>query len=313
MMRRLGLFALIFIVLAALYWLVERPADNRSSQQPERVLSAFEPASITRINITCPDKGSIVLQRADTLWQVSAPDNDASHTADSTAVQTLLDALAALTTGSIVSRNSERHALFEVSPDTGLRIDMLESSGTVTGIVIGKNGPNIFSTYVRAADKDEVYLVDGILQGAASKTLNEWRDKSVFKLDPGLVRTYTLSGDRSLTLRKSDDTWQSDTGESIDAEATAQAVRTFAGLSAADFAEGSLEDFGLAPPSRIITAELADGTRAALLLGSNANAFQQYAKIEDGDTVYIVEKYLLDSLCPAPEQMKAPETAPAPE
>jgi len=312
-MRRLGLFALIFIVLAALYWLLERPAQRRTTQEPARLLSGFAPAEVERLALTCPDKGAVVLQRAGTGWQVSTPEDTNAYAADSSAVQALLDALAALTTGSMASRNSDRHALYNVNPETGLRIEGRDRSGrTSAAVVIGKNGPNIFSTYVRAADSDTVYLVDGILQAPASKTLNEWRDKTVIKLDAGLVRAYTVSGDCSLSLRKNADAWAGN-GETVNAESAAQVIRTFAGLTAADFAEGPLEEFGLARPSRTITAELADGTGATLLLGRDANAFQQYAKTADADTVYIIEKYLLDSLCPTLEQLNSPAPATVPE
>lgn len=312
-MRRLGLFALVFIVLAALYWLMESPAQRRTTQEPGGLLSGFKPAELERITITSPAKSAVVLQLSGTDWQVSTPEDTTSYAADSSAVQALLDALAALTTVSMVSHNPGRHALYEVSPETGLRVEALDSAGRTAAVLIGKNGPNIFSTFVRAADSDNVYLVDGILQGTANKTLNEWRDKTVFKLDPALVRAYTVSGERSLSLLKNGDAWQAGSGETVNAEAAAQVIRTFAWLTAADFAEGPLEEFGLARPSRTITAELADGTSATLLLGQNANAFQQFAKTAAADTVYIIEKYLLDSLCPTLEQLNSPVPATVPE
>jgi len=310
-MRRLGLFALVFIVLAALYWLLENPAGRRAQQEPGRLLSDFKPAELERITITSPAIGAVVLQRSVAGWQVYTPDRKTSYTADSAAVQALLDSLSALTTASMVARNPDRHALYEVTPETGLRVEVLTHEGRIAAaVVIGKNGPNIFSTYVRTADSDDVYLVDGILQTTASKTLNEWRDKTVFKLDPGLMRAYTVSGDRSLTLHKNDDVWQANQGETVTAEAAAQLMRTFAGLNAADFAEGSLEEFGLARPSRTITADLSDGTSVTLLLGRDVNAFQQYAKKTDGDTIYVIEKHLLEALCPTTEELNTPQPAP---
>ncbi len=306
-MRRLGLFALIFIVLAALYWLLEGSALRRVPQEPGRLLSGFAPAETARLALTSPDNGAVVLQRSGAAWQVSEQDTDAAYAADSSAVQALLDSLAALTTASMVSRNPGRHALYEVDPARGVRVEARDRSGLVLAdVVIGKNGPNIFSTYVRAAGSDTVYLVDGILQTAASRTLNQWRDKTVFKFDPALVHAYTVSGSCSLSLRKNADGWQAGAGPAVNGEAAARLMRAFANLSAAGFAHGPLEEFGLASPSRTVTAERAGGTSATLLLGKDANAFQQYAKTADADTVYIIEKHLLDSLCPTIEQLNAP-------
>jgi hypothetical protein len=140
-----------------------------------------------------------------------------------------------------------------------------------------------------------------------SKTLNEWRDKRVFSLDPGKVRTYSVSGDCSLALRKDDEAWLGPKNTPVDFGAAAKLVSNFADLKAVDFTEGTLAQFGLDEPLRTITAEITDGTQATLLLGSDANAFQQYAKTDDADTIYIIEKHILGMLSPTMEALNTPE------
>ena len=97
----------------------------------------------------------------------------------------------------------------------------------------------------------------------------------------------------------------------VDTGAVTKLMPRFASLNAVDFAEGTLEEFALNEPSRTITAELGDGTQATLLLGADANAFQQYAKRADADTICIIEKYLVNMLCPTIEELNTPETAEA--
>lgn len=306
-MRRLSLFALIFIVLAGLYWLLEGPGGKKSDREPHYLLRGFEPAHVERINISNSNSGTIVLQRADGGWQVTTEEKT-FYAADSSAVQALLDSMAALKTNSIVSRNPDRHALYEVSPETGLHVKALnQEKQPLADLLIGKSGPNIFSTYVRAANSDAVYLVDGIMQNAAAKTRNEWRNKTIFSFNPDLVRNYAVSDDRDLALHKRDAEWQTGTDNAtVDAGTIDRIVRAFASLSAADFAEGPLEDFGLAAPTRTITVALADNESVTLLFGKDANAFQQYAKTADADTIYIIEKHVLGMLCPTMEELKTP-------
>jgi hypothetical protein len=307
-MRRLSLFALIFIMLVGLYWLLEGRGGKNAVREPDHLLTGFKPADVNRINITCSDSDPIVLQRTDGGWQVAA-DRGASYAADSSAVQTLFESLTELKTNSMVSRKPARHALYEVSPETGLYVEALDrKKRTLAEVLIGKSGPNIFSTYVRTTDSDAVYLVDGILQNTASKTLNEWRDKTIFGFNPELIRTYTVTGDRSLSLHKDAYAWQIDTGKpTVDTAAIDKVVHTFASLNAVDFAEGSLEEFALSAPARTISAEFADKKLATLLLGADANAFQQYAKRADADTIYIIEKHLVNMLCPTIEELNTPE------
>jgi hypothetical protein len=314
-MRRLSLFALIFIILVSLYWLLEGRGGKNTVREPDHLLTGFKPANVDRINITCSDSDPIVLQRTDGGWQV-ATDRGASYPADSSAVQTLFESLTELKTNSMVSHKSARHELYEVSPETGLYVEALDrEKRTLAEVLIGKSGPNIFSTYVRTTDSDAVYLVDGILQNTASKTLNEWRDKSVFSLDPEDVHAYTVHGDCSLALRKNDTMWLTGPENTpVDTGAVTKLMHRFAGLSAVDFAKGTLEEFALNEPSRTVTAKLGNGTQATLLLGADANAFQQYAKQADADTIYIIEKHLVNMLCPTIEELNSPapeENAPS--
>jgi hypothetical protein len=311
-MRRLGLFALIFIVLAGLYWLLE--GQGNRSPKTVHLLTSFKPAQVERINITSPGTGAIVLQRTDKAWQVSIG-QAASYAANSSAVENLLESLAMLKADSLVSRNAERHALYEVSKETGLRVEALDrDKRALAALLIGKSGPNIISTYVRNDDSDQVYLVDGILQNAAAKSLNEWRDKTIFSFKPEQVTAYTVIGTSSLALNKTNGKWLIGTEhEPANTAAVEQAVRALTTLSAADFAEGPLETFGLAAPEQTVTAALADGTRLTLLLGKGMNAFQQYAKKADDGTIFIVEKHILGMLCPTMEELTAPETKEAKE
>jgi hypothetical protein len=246
-----------------------------------------------------------VLKRSEKGWQVAA-DHKTFYTADSSAVDALFETLANLKGGSAVSSNPERHALYEVSLENGVQVEALGPEGTLANLLIGKSGPNIFSTYVRAADSEEVYLVDGILQAKFSRELNDWRDKTIFMLNPGMITAYTVSGDSELALQKKDGTWQAG-GTAVSTAAVEKVLEAFTDLSAAGFADGAQEEFGLDEPLRIITVELANGTQAALLAGKDKNAFQQYAKTDHSDTVYIIEKHLLGMLCPTLEELAEPE------
>ena len=121
-MRRLLLFALVFIVMGTLYWILEGPKDK--NLEPDYLLADFKPAKVQRLNITTSGSPEIVLQRADNGWQISA-DDTTFYAADNSAIGALFDSLANLTTGSMVSHNPERHALYEVSPETGVQVEAL--------------------------------------------------------------------------------------------------------------------------------------------------------------------------------------------
>ena len=134
--------------------------------------------------------------------------------------------------------------------------------------------------------------------------------QTIFSFKPEQVTAYTFVGTTSLALNKTNGEWLIGSEHApANTAAAEQAVRTLATLSAADFAEGPLETFGLSAPAQTVTAKFENGKEAALLLGKDVNAFQQYAKKFDDATIYIVEKHILGMLCPTMEALTEPAPA----
>ncbi|MFA4973222.1 MAG: DUF4340 domain-containing protein [bacterium] len=79
-----------------------------------------------------------------------------------------------LNKGIVVSQNPDNQELFQVK-NTGVNVLLLDKGGDeIAEVVIGKNGPDYGSTYVRRSNEDKVYLVDRALVGLFSPVASDW-------------------------------------------------------------------------------------------------------------------------------------------
>lgn len=317
--KRLLWFAVVFVVLGALYYFLESPGGKKKAGEPEELIPGFSKDRVAAIEIKSPDQSGLRLTLQAGLWQVHS-DNQ-TYAADVAAIEKLIETAAGLSAGTVVSKNPEKFEAFEVSGGKGVAVKMLDASGeTLAGFVVGKSGPDIFSTYVRIEGTDRVFLSGGILKNTFDRQLKDWRDKTILKLAKGDITAYTISGDLALSLEQNDQgQWQvlSPAPFALKQDTVKSALEGFCSLKAADFVTGPLAEFGLEEPARTITATLKDQTPKTLLVGKEKNAYQRYVKIAGAETIYVLENYKLESISPALDQWKAPDpdnaTAPSPD
>ncbi|HBF11850.1 MAG TPA: hypothetical protein DDW49_00420 [Deltaproteobacteria bacterium] len=92
-------------------------------------------------------------------------------------VERMIDVLLALPKGVPVTNNPEKYTLFEIH-DYGLNLGFFDKEGKkLARVYIGKEGPDLFSSYVRLEGEKEVYLVAEQLKGMLNHTLDEWKER----------------------------------------------------------------------------------------------------------------------------------------
>ncbi|MCX8043585.1 MAG: DUF4340 domain-containing protein [Desulfobacterota bacterium] len=301
----------VLVVLAGIYVFVERPFEAQRKKETPAFVPDFEKAKAdaVRITITSPTKGKVTLTKKDqNTWTVSAQDK--IFDADGSAVQNVLDTVAKLTAHTVASRNPQNFDSFEVSEAKGIEVKIEDGSRVLAHFYVGKNGPDIFSTYLRQKDANTVVLTNTLVKTVFERELKDWRDKTIVRVDKDAILEYVVEGDMSLAMKK-DDTgvWQVVKPSVFTAkkDAAEKVITSFSGLKAVDFPEGKLSEFGLDKPRRTIRAVLKDGSSQTLFVGKEKNAYQFFVKTASSDTVYVIEKYSLESLCPALDTLREAE------
>ncbi|MBU4484244.1 DUF4340 domain-containing protein [bacterium] len=105
------------------------------------------------------------------------------YDADYIKIESALRILMNLKTTSLVSKNKEKHNLFQVGENIAQNVKVFDASDNLLAdLYIGKRGPSFMNTYVRRGESDEVYLVDKYLQGVFEADLSSWRDKVIWDI-----------------------------------------------------------------------------------------------------------------------------------
>lgn len=306
-LRRILIFAAVFICLAVIYLFMETPFGKKNQKQAAKpVFPQFKMDTAAVVNVSGPENGDFVLSRNEKGWTVET--GKARYPAAIDAVEKLLDAIAEMRAETVVSRNPKNFSSFEVDEKTGISVSVLDAAkNTLASLVLGKSGPDLFSTYVRNTASNRVVLCSGMLKTDFGRDLNGWRDKTVYDFNSRDIIEYIVSDNDTLHLKKENDAWQVLSPEpfSPDPEKVDEMTKAFATLQAAAFSDDNETKCGLTPPIKTVKAVLANNSEQVLVIGKDKNAFQLFAKKKDGETIYIIEKHIIDTICPVPGKLKS--------
>jgi hypothetical protein len=301
----LGIFVALFII-----WLV---FGRESLDQPEPAASLFpdfKSESVAKVELTQDDK-TTVLQQDNSKWLVETSDN---YPADETFTEDILSKVSEFKTDNLISDKPEKQSLFEVD-SSGIEAKFSDSSGNlIAHFFVGKMGTDYRSGYVRKADSNNVYIMDGNLRSMFGKESGEWRDKTIFDFSSGNVTKVTLASEAEKILLQLDvesNEWKLIEPEAANAkkDVVDGILNSLSALKANDFADKKeLKEYDLDEPKSLVSADLNDGTSKTLFIGKEESG-KYYVKRADQETVFQVSKYTIDNqLLKKAADLKAEET-----
>lgn len=305
------ILAALLCFLLIVFYLIESPKKDAKKPEHPLFIAGFDRARAAAVFLKSKARGEISLQKKTEGWTITA--NKKTYAADPGPIDSLLDGVAKIRVEAVVSRNPEKYKTFEVDAESGVNVRIDDAAQkSLAHFVVGKSGPDLFSTYLRLADASQVVLASGMLKMAFDRELKEWRDKTIFSLNQQEITDYQVKGDVQYHMQKAaNGSWEMVAPEKFlpKKEIVEDCLKTIAALKAADFAEGRLQDFQLDKPVREVTITLKGGTARTLLIGKDKNAFQRLVKTADTDTIYVLESYNLEKLSPALAVLKLGEAA----
>lgn len=129
------------------------------------------------------------------------------------------------------------------------------------------------------------------------------------------VTGLTVSGDYELKLVKGDDgVWREESipAKAIKQESVNMLLSEIDNITTSETvieAPEDLSQYGLDEPFRTITAELSDGTSVTLCAGAKSDLLSKYyVKTESGESVYMVDSYIVEDFAKTPEELVEEET-----
>ncbi|WP_263819661.1 DUF4340 domain-containing protein [Salinibacter sp.] len=308
--------ALIFASTLALALATSWSWSTASSAAFQEQLLAVDTSAVQAVRIERPSRPSIRLAQTDNGWRVSPGDTSATYPAGTRAVDRLLGTVPALEVSAVATRQPGKHPRYGVD-STGTTVTMLGDGGEALGTLIvgrtrvrrspsGSGGPSQTRlqqrrrrgtpvTYVRPPDRPDVYSVEQSLRSVTARTVEGWRDKTIWGLARSDIRRIDLRypADSSFTMRRvaasdtaaAPDAWVS-AGDTLSQTEVSSMLRVLSSPQADGFAESTAPDeFGKAQYE--VRLHLTDGSRRSIRLRPAPDA-QQYRAVADG-LPYVVE------------------------
>ncbi|MCK4637810.1 MAG: DUF4340 domain-containing protein [Bacteroidales bacterium] len=259
-------FKILLIILGVLLviYLITLLTDKSERTFKEIVLTV-DTANVNTILIFPIGKDDVKITRWDTAWKVEL--DSINYNADKKMIKNIFTQLLNLKTDRVAATNESKWAEFEVDDSTGTRVILMENDDILTELLIGKfsyipdensspeqpKGKMI--TYVRLADEDEVYAVEGYLKLNFNYDLNSYRNKAVVNAHRSHITklTYTEPDKKSFVVTRTDDYNFLVDGAPVDSARTTSFIIRLSNTNSRDFYN---EDFDFPPePDYILKVE----------------------------------------------------------
>lgn len=242
---------------------------------------------------------SVRLQRSGDGWTVGPAGASTDYPARASAVKRLLNTLPALQVSAVATRQPDKHPRYGVD-STATTVALLDSDNEqLARLLVGRTefqnrnasqqtqspmqrmrrqGTSL--TYVRTPEQPDVYAVEAALEGLLDKTVEDWRDKTIWGVaESDIQRVHlTMAGDSAAadtsvrlqravpsdTASRPQPTWLSD-GDTLSTNAVSSVLSTVASPRASGFAEDTSPE-ELSNPTHTVRLRLSDGTTHTLSL-----------------------------------------------
>ncbi len=310
-MKQLLVLIGVLVVLGLLVLVFENPfgksEEQKKVEEAGLLFPYFNKENVAKIEIISAFglTTTILVKQAD-LWLVETMDN---YPADQTAVKELLDKVAEMKTVQRASSNPEKQAVFEVD-SSGVEAKLIDASGNVLAhLFAGKTTPGIFYSYVRAADSNDVYIVNGHLKSTFDKGYRSWRDRTIFSFLKEDVTHMTIRSEEEEVELQIDaaGAWQmlKPIVSAADGTEVEAIMELMSSLETDDFVEPKeLSEYGLDAPKMSITTTLKDGSARTLLIGMEESG-AHYVKRGDKTQIFELNKGRVDKLIKKSADLKS--------
>jgi len=236
-MKRSTLYSLITLVVLAIaaFYALNREGEVSSTGEPGTMLVDYDSTAVDKLEIVSPTV-SIVLEKQAGAWMLTTP---IKYRADETSVTSAVGKGRRIGLTSLISTNPEKQHLFQVD-STGTLVKVYERGSLKAAFLIGKASSSFSETYVRLDGSNEVQLANEALSSYFIKQPKDWRDKTIFKIDEGAIKSVRFRyGDTTFTVSMQDSLWRVEK-DSANQDVVKQLLTALANIQSDEFIDSTL-------------------------------------------------------------------------
>lgn len=251
--------------------------------------------SVTSVRMNGPDYNSELSGGVDD-WAVNG------YQADSATVFRFWAAMLTLDVGDLAASNPDNHDRMGVSAAAGWSIEF-DLDGVTKTMLVGDTGPRSSTNYVRLPDEDEVYILEGDLRTHIRRLPNEWRSKTVARVDTAAVTRVEIQRDTDeYALVRGDSLWTFDDGSETNSSAVNGVMSELANLLAVGFLEEG-DSLEVMDQGAITTAYDQSGNVLAIVTIGTGDS-DRWARSAGDEVIYRIGLYRVDRIAPKLESIE---------
>ncbi len=275
---------IVFAILLLLVIIVKL-FESRSERTFKNELASFDTGDVTSISIITKGDAEkkLSLYLDGDYWK--AQKDGKTYNADGDKIDNLLNELLKLKPERVAAAKSEKWTDFEVVDSLSVRIQVKKQSKVLADLHIGKfsyqnptdpyQRQGKMTSYVRIADDDITYAVDGFLRMMFNSDVNSYRNSKLCETSANELTklTFTYPADSSFTLTKQNDKWMVN-GLLADSAKVAKYVSSLSNLVSTNFVD---EDLSMVvQPTHILRIEGNNMSAPIELSAIPADSINQY-------------------------------------
>jgi hypothetical protein len=320
--RKVIILGSVFLILLAALVLgtVFSPQGTASRQSEALLFPALKPSQARRIEIgDASSKVSLVLSGD---WTIDVAGK--MYPASQERVNGLLQELAAITRGTVVTRDAKAAESLGLSEKEAKRLVLFGAKDErLCDLSIGRFAAGGQGIYLRVGDRSEVLRTGEGLSRYLGIERRDWANLRV--LPPGLkadtIMRLTVTNSRALpetkgarpfqyTLVKETDTrggsvWSlaGEKGRKLDAKKIDGMANALAGLEGSDFLTDGAPSAVLSPQAAEVTVSLTDNRTFTIRFGLKKEKNQYPCGLAEGAYAYLVPEWRVNEILAAPETL----------
>jgi hypothetical protein len=194
-MRKIVIAVVVLAALGAAAFAVLREEPDAEREAVKKLLPPVPASRLDRIEIKRHEPSQdplddelIALERKGDAWRMTKP---VAYAVNTTSVNKMVEALAALKVIDVISENKAKHAVLEVDEALGVGVKAYAGGTLLADFIVGVSRGDM--TMVRLPGSDKVYRVRGLLRQVFNKSAKNLRDHAVTQLDRGSVTRVAIT------------------------------------------------------------------------------------------------------------------------
>jgi hypothetical protein len=297
----------VLVVLAGVATLLEKGRSRKTTLKGVLLIPGMKTELVDQIRFKSEGK-NVTLEKKSGTWVVAT---EGGNVAEKRFVDDMLEALHKCTADEVVSTNPGNHGLF-MADTSGTELWVDQQGKEIAHLFVGKPGPDMLSTYVRAASSNKVILTRGYLP-SLFQGKDTWRQKTLVSVKWEDIKRfeYTSPSRGDFLIVKNDaGIWhieKPDTGRA-DPNRVSLPLRTVSNLKADGFADAiDPVTAGFGADTSHVSITTADGATYTVQIGLPAEGGRNYVRLDGSTQIYTMARGRINTLMiPQPAAKLAP-------